>query len=428
MIISTTKVRKHYINTTFLTLACLLLLALSPECTLSMDTIQGKKGTNRAILEYEPAAAVRASGCITCHAEFSSTYITDFGYDSPWFFANPESKNKVGIYNGHIYGDFIAEPGKTGWLTADFKKHVIVPEAPVEFDLESASRDSLTDKAFYREALKASSLGEYIRALESKKSNPAPVIEKKRVFIGAPDTATLEAGFEIDPNDKVGLKYRKDDPETSPEMKGIEPGNDGNYYTNTGEIVCDGDLFVRGILFLNQPAIDTERGCRIYAAGPVYLQGEITFKDRGYSGGKGNLQLVSTEAIFLGVGTQKCHTAEKIDPMALRLLKTPARPSIFTRAAFRQNIPPHEFTQHLYDTAALAPLEDSSCHDETIAFSRLLLNAPVINSRYSGKFKGLVIAEYALFWQGKTDFEFDPVFKEVPVLPILRDSDYLWIE
>ena len=52
----------------------------------------------------------------------------------------------------------------------------------------------------------------------------------------------------------------------------------------------------------------------------------------------------------------------------------------------------------------------------------------LINSRYSGKFKGLVIAEYALFWQGKTNFEFDPVFKEVPVLPVLKDSDYLRIE
>jgi hypothetical protein len=77
---------------------------------------------------------------------------------------------------------------------------------------------------------------------------------------------------------------------------------------------------------------------------------------------------------------------------------------------------------------ALIPLEDSSFHDDTIGFSRLLLNAPIINSRYKGNFKGLVIAEFALFWQGKTGFEFDPIFKKVPVLPMLKDSDYLVVD
>lgn len=114
--------------------------------------------------------------------------------------------------------------------------------------------------------------------------------------------------------------------------------------------------------------------------------------------------------------------------MALRLLKTPARPSIFTRETYSHNITPQKFTQDLYDKAALLPLEDSSYHDDTIGFSRLLLNAPVINSRYKGRFKGLVVAEYALFWQGKSSFEFDPIFKEVPVLPLLKDSDYLRVE
>ena len=84
--------------------------------------------------------------------------------------------------------------------------------------------------------------------------------------------------------------------------------------------------------------------------------------------------------------------------------------------------------QELYDKASLVPLEDSSCHDTTLGFSRMLLNAPVVHSRYSGRFKGVVIAEFALFWQGKSSYEFDPVFREVPVLPVLKDSDYLVVE
>lgn len=428
MILSASKIKKTHTHTIFFVCVCLLFLAVTPKIAHSLDTTEKNASTNRTISKYEPAAAVRASGCLTCHAEFSSNYITDFGYGSPYFFANPESENKVGMCNGHIYGDFIADSGKTSWLTAEFKKDIIIPEAPIDFDLESAAGDTLSDKSSYKEALKASSLGEYLKALESKKERPAPVFEKKKVFIGAPDEATLEARFGIKPGEKVDYKYIKDDPGTSPEVKGIEISGDGKYYTNTGEIICDGDLFIRGILFLNKPVIITKKGCRIYATGPVFLQGEIVFKDQGDNIEKGNLQLVSTEAIFLGVGRRKCNTTTETDPMALRLLKTPARPSIFTRATYSLNIPPEKLTRDLYDKAALVPLEDSSCQDETISFSRLLLNAPIINSRYSGKFKGLVIAEYALFWQGKTDFEFDPIFKTVPVLPVLRDSDYLKIE
>ncbi len=426
---STLTLKTNKIQTIFLTMACLLLLAIIVKDTFppSSEDKQIKPGFNATIIEYEPAVALRASGCLTCHAEIASNYITDFGYGSPYFFAHPASENEVGIFNGHIYGDFIAEQEKSSWLTAEFKKKIIVPDAPVDFDLTKAAGDTLPDQSFYQEALKARSLAEYLRALETKKDKPAPVIERKSMFIGAPDTATLKARFNIKSSDGVDFKYIKNDPK-SPEVKGIEWSKDGKYCTNAGEIICYGDLFIHGMLFLNKPIIMTNTGCRIYATGPVFLQREITFKNSANYDDKTNLQLVSTEAIFLGVGREKRDTTPKTDPMALRLLKTPARPSILTRATYSRNITPRDFTQDLYDRAATVPLEDSSYHDESISFSRLLLNAPVINSRYKGRFKGLVIAEYALFWPGQTHFEFDPIFKEVPVLPVLKDSDYLSIE
>jgi len=48
---------------------------------------------------------------------------------------------------------------------------------------------------------------------------------------------------------------------------------------------------------------------------------------------------------------------------------------------------------------------------ENVSFSRLLLNAPQVHSRYAGKFKGLVIAELALFRHGKSVYEFDRFFE-----------------
>ncbi len=304
---STSMIRKIKSRTILVYSACLLFLTILPERTLSLSSQdkQIKQGINTAIMKYEPAVAVRASGCLTCHAEISSNYITDFGHGSPYFFANPAGENKVGIFNGHIYGDFIAYPGKTGWLTAKFQKEIIIPEAPINFNLQEAAGNALSDKSSYREALKASSLGEYLRELEKNKIKSAPVIEKKNVYIGAPDTVTLETSFNIKPGNKIDFKYIKNDPDKSPDIKGIELSKDGKYYANTGEIKCDGDLLIRKIVLLDKPVISTKTGCRIYATEPVFLQGGISFKKSGDNIDKSNLQIASSEAIFLGVGREK---------------------------------------------------------------------------------------------------------------------------
>ena len=98
-----------------------------------------KPALNAAIAEYEPAIAIRGSGCLTCHATVESAFITDFGYGDRYFFGKRGGEITVGPFNGNIYGDFIAEPGKTGWLTADFQKEIIVPRAPFEMDPDDPS-------------------------------------------------------------------------------------------------------------------------------------------------------------------------------------------------------------------------------------------------------------------------------------------------
>jgi hypothetical protein len=412
----------------------LLFIAGFPKETVSVtpedrrDTKESKQIVNATITRYEPALAVRGAGCITCHAKIHSAFITDFGYGDPFFFGNASGGIKVGPFNGNIYGDFIAEQGKTSWLTAEMHKEIIVPQAPLGINPKDAAESALNNRSSYREALRAASLKEYLQALESQKTNPAPVIEKDRIFIGAPDTATLETRFGLTAGDTVDFKYIKNNQKDSPDIEGIELSENGNYYTNASDVVCDGDLFLRGILFLNRPSIRTNTGCRIYTTGPIFFQNTVAFNSISKGTDRTNLQLVSTEAVFMGVGREKCDSQAESDPLSSRLLLTPALTSIITRSADRDGIQPETFAQKLYDKATLIPLEDSSCHDESISFSRILINAPIVHSRYNGEFKGLVIAEFALFWQGKSSYEFDPVFKEVPVLPLLKNEDYLLVE
>jgi hypothetical protein len=193
--------------------------------------------------------------------------------------------------------------------------------------------------------------------------------------------------------------------------------------------VCDGDLFIRGTLFLNRVTIATKTGCRIYATGPIFLQHGIVYKSLGSSEDQTNMQLVSSEAILLGVGDKSCDPTSKDSPLSRRLVSGYAVSTFVTRDAGSKSIAPKAFGQSIYDQGKkIALLEDASCQDDTVGFSRLLLDAPQVHCRYKGQFKGLVIAEVVLFRLGKGNFEFDPVFKNVPVLPRLNDSDYLKVE
>jgi hypothetical protein len=387
---------------------------------------QKESAVNSPIAQLEPALAVRASACITCHAKISPTVITDFGYGDNYFFGNHGAGSPLGSFDGSIYGDFYGgEPNKTGWLTAEVSKSIVVPNAAINFDLNAAG--AKLAKANYQTALQATSLAKYLQSLESQKSKPATVIEKKNVFIGAPSADTLESRFQIAHTSNVGFKYIKTE-NSSPNLDGIELVSGKEYYTNTREIVCDGDLFIRGSLFLDRTILGTKTGCRIYATGPIFLQNKIEYKNLGKSGDKTNLQLVSAKAILLGVGDKSCDPTSKDSPLSRRLVSGYAIATFITRDANSKSIAPKAFGQSIYDQGKkIVPLEDAGCYDDTISFSRLLLNAPQVHSRYKGKFQGLIIAEVALFRLGKGIFEFDPVFKTVPVLSRLKDSDYLLV-
>ena len=421
----------------FLLLASVLLLLNGCGSNLSplkpADTgaePQGESAVNSAIIEFEPVLAVRAPSCVTCHAKINAAFITDFGYGDDYFFGQSGIGSRLGPFSGHIYGDFYGgEPNKTAWLTATLDKEIVVPKAEFDFDLQSTAVSDLGDQAAYQNALGAESLAGYLQEVENQKANPSKVIETETVFIGAPDAATLKTRFDISPGSDIALKFIKNDDNASPEMTGIVAGSGNTHFTNAEEVICDGDLFVGGILFLNSPTIRTNRGCRIYATGPIILQKAVSLKALGDAPDLANLQLVSSEAILLGVGEKNCAESMYSDPLATRFQGAYALNSFITRETHRMSVAPRDAARKIYEKVKLIPdLDDASCHDDSISYSRILLNAPQVHSRYRGTFKGLVIAEFALFRLGQSSFDFDPVFKKVPILPVLRNSDYLLVE
>jgi len=51
-----------------------------------------------------------------------------------------------------------------------------------------------------------------------------------------------------------------------------------------------------------------------------------------------------------------------------------------------------------------------------------------VHSRYQGDFKGTVIAEFSIMSLNVFKFEFDPIFKTVPVWPFLDSKLYLHVD
>lgn len=63
-----------------------------------------------------------------------------------------------------------------------------------------------------------------------------------------------------------------------------------------------------------------------------------------------------------------------------------------------------------------------------LSLNHILINAPIVHSRYTGDVQGAIISEYALMSLGLFSYSFDPIFLSVPVLPLLNTNEYLDVQ
>jgi hypothetical protein len=412
--------------------------------------------------DMEPAMAIRGAACTTCHAQVSSTLITDSGAgDANLFMAiKPKFTSNlptVEFYNiapifGDVYG-FVYHLDSankkvlfdnSSMSSAQFDKELWIPKN-VKFPSSIKNLNAFLPIDYLpsnEPEFLSQDLASYLRAVESKKKFPAKIVEKSKVYIGAPTTQSLIAHAKFGGRDFVF--YKNDN--ISSDLRGLSKHANGYFYNGDGILNCDGDLFVDRTLFLKNLTLHSKNGCRIYSTHPVFVQGGITMRDPTLKrGGSFNLQIVSSRAILMGIGRTHCETQpsqwyfySKMDnPLMHRLVTYWGLPSFLTRnvnPAYAGKVVqtaanPQLEGQWVYNQAnAINDLQDASCTGRTVHFERLLLNAPLIHSRYAGNFKGVVIGEVSIFSLGKFKFEFDPIFKTVPVLPYLDPKEYLDIQ
>jgi|GEM_PF-4290973 len=167
----------------------------------------------------------------------------------------------------------------------------------------------------------------------------------------------------------------------------------------SGNLNCSGDIAISGFLHLKSLSLTTTNGCRIYVTGNIFVSGGI--KQTG--GALRNIQLVSASGIYLEMDSGD------ISARATHM-KGQGQDSSFDNL----------LTTAVQQAASISSLANNRSTNGTggTSFERILVNAPIVQSRAQGLFKGFVIADFAAFRIGSLQFEFDPVFKDVPLITL----------
>jgi hypothetical protein len=370
----------------------------------------------------EPALAVRGMGCIQCHAQVDSNIVTDFGFKNDYYFSQKPAANWWN--NGGVYGD---HANNFNTIAMPAEKSVIVPKAALPSTVASA--------------LKLNTLADYIKAQLASSAitstQGARVLEKGTVYIGAPTESDISNAFKLTSSDR--LKYFKNS-DTSVALSGLL--DQGTFFQNSGTLTCEGDLALRGPLLLDNLQINSKTGCRLYVIGSVFMYGAITYVNNDSDR---NLQITSTKSISMGLGEVKksgsfCEPNGRYatDPANNGTSSLTNRYSTFWTVPgnfVRQSADPKAYGSSILAEAALitakvGPLYDAACRAEgrNVSFERILLNAPIVHSRYEGNISGTIIAEFSIMSLGAFKFSFDTVFNEVPVFPFLDKKTYLDVE
>lgn len=397
-------------------------------------------------LNFQPALAVRGASCLLCHANIQGDLVSDFGYKTatdtgPDLFASttiadPTQPNSGLTAFGPDY--FGTNPALS---SAILNGKLIVPKTDLT-KLDSTVKRYWWPNNPLTQTPAITTLAGWL------KSTSLPT---NTGFLGLSETSSVLIGSPAAPDIISAGALTTQSPQnffpntvSDPAISGLTHVQTGtfNYYTNstTAPLLCEGDLFIDGVVWLNNLNLQTTYGCRIYATHSVFINGPITYqKVQALS----NLQITSASGVFMGFGyCVDCDSYAGNNSLNGRwgsitgLGAVPAFRNSSTSALMTSTLADYALITKSPTTTPVAPYltnlaaQNVTMYDASNSFinqagttySRLLLNAPIVMSRYTGDFQGLVIAEFAMWRLGNFTFTFDPVFTGVALLPFLDFS------
>lgn len=373
-----------------------------------------------ALRTVQPALAIRAVGCAMCHARVSGNMITDFGHGGDnngldYFLGGNLNPPPFAFNFGTPYGDHGYSLITTNLLNGT----VYVPQANMPGAMTGLPQD-FSLKTYMELAISLSP------SVNSTRGTASVVAEANELYIGAPTAAQMLApagAFE------AGARW-KYIPHSSNSLllSGLEvvQSAHGAYVRNipNGLLTCEGDLVIDApVLFDRLQLMTTNNGCRVYSTRTVFIQGAITHMGQSQDR---NLQISSARAVSMGLGQGPVllNGALRANSLVYRLQEFWTRSTYFTR---EPGTVQEKLDRIVEDSLCIDGLLDAELQPEgrDVAYDRLLLNAPVVLSRYVGDFTGTMIGEILLPSFGQFKYEFDPVLGRVPILPLVNESELL---
>lgn len=372
------------------------------------------------IVELKPALAVRGMTCTMCHAQINANVITDFGHGEAYatVHANEPTLAPYVDQNIDIYHlDVLTRPNYTvldtikAWQSGRISQQIYVPNKVGPSVMTAglsyvAYLQSLSVKSYQicSQRMPGSSTidqGVLCGASMAPLQSAVNPVGFNNIYIGAPTVADINSLFTTSQNLEI-----------QGSLSGLQPvtGNNGViFYSNSGQIRCEGDILLKTTLLLNNANILTKNGCRIYSTKSVLIQNQLLINSPDGVATNSQLQISSAGAILLGIGDE-AYNIRRINYS----LPTRGGDLLSLVDAERSNLG--------------SRIEDATLHNSrNISFSRLLLNAPQVHSRYVGNFSGTIIAEIAVMSPGQFTFTFDNTFISpgVEILPLLNGSKIL---
>lgn len=399
------------------------------------------------ILTFKPALAVQNTACILCHSNIQGNIVTDFQFNATKYnMVNVPGVSGSGdeLMNDSYYTG-ITGGGSGGYGTSYIEGRIYVPKLNIGTETKNIIQPILANNkpSYYDSATPTvvNTVAEYLNAIlphrttaylnilanyiapanevftKDGRINPRNISirEVNSVFIGAPAANKITSFL-----DALGtFKYYKWDDTVSYELTNFQKLYD-KFYGNIPGIVtqCDGDIFIDGTVFLKEFRVRTISGCRIYATGVVFIQAPagtstrdgIEFVDITSTS---NIQISSAVGISLGLDAAR---------MNVRIGKDSPNypPNITTMIPDAVKISDQNGTSLLQDA--------SDSGNRSVSFSRILLNAPRVDSRYQGDFKGVIIAKHSIWSLGHFSYFYDPIFDSIPILPFFEPSSFFSVE
>jgi hypothetical protein len=442
--------RKFWVSSIITGPGLLLSLFAFNNCdNVKLTKLDSLQQSSVAIPENKLTLAVRGGSCLMCHAVVHGDLITDFGFGQSYFMTRRKYSMNGDWNNGSITGN------------------VIVPKILV-------TRDGLGRPVPTPQSIK-DFLAQVIPLTASADLNipgiRGSIVERSEIFIGAPNedvimNLTRRSDAKLVFEDWDVSIFKVGDLAQISGLVSKQSQTGADYFTNGPDgIKCTGDIIILGPVLLNEANISTDStdGCRLYVQKSVFVKGAITYN--GSTGETPNLQISSARTIMMGIKGAKTRLEDSADGFAgIRQAS-----SVDAEKTFNQKIyddrdtmiegleeagpwracmspgssryigsfdtgTPTEHWEYLdnknhevatYDCSGddwtlrvSAALKSSTTR--TVNYTGLYLNAPKVHSRYLGVFKGVVVAEDAIFALQEFEFQNDTTFNHVPVLPLLQ--------